>query len=492
VKRAWSRKNLWERAPRPVRAVCGLVAGRLPLGWLLGSRYRAWARLLAAADRWSAETARAYQLERLRELCQTAFHSPYYRRLFHQCGFQPGDLRAPEDLDQLPTLDAETVRSELRDLCTVDPETANVDYVTTGGTGGKPLGFYAPAGRSAAEFAHLVTGWMRVGYWPGMPVAVFRGRTTPPDRRGLRHEHDPLLRHHYYSTFHMTDRTMQRYLEHVGTLGPCFLHVYPSAIDELARAVRRGGVRPPENVLGILAESEIVYPEQRRVVEETFGCRYFSSYGMSEKVALAAECERSDCYHVWPTYGYCELLNQDGRRVTTPGEPGEIVATGFLNHVMPFIRYRTGDHALYAGERCPACGREQLLLRDVRGHRTQEALIARDGSRISWTALNMHDDTFQNVLRVQFVQDRPGEAELLLVPAPGFGDADRRRIGSRLARKLDGQVTVRLSLCDQTRLSARGKAIYVDQRILEAARVTAPDAAPRRCPTAPCAAAPRA
>jgi phenylacetate-CoA ligase len=328
-----------------------------------------------------------------------------------------------------------------------------------------PLKFYMSTDRSAIEYGFLTTSWGRVGYKTGMQLAVLRGRIVPPDRNGLRHEYDPILRYHYYSAFHMTDENMGRYLKHIATIGRCFLHVYPSSVAALAGFALCNEVRPPDNIRGIIAESEIVYPEQRKMVEHVFGCRHFSCYGHSEKLVLAAECEHCDDYHVWPTYGYFELLDDDSNLVTEPGCRGEIVGTGFMNKVMPFIRYRTGDYATYVGDHCEACGRQHAVIRDIRGHRTQESLVAHDGSEIPWVALNMHDDTFLHVRQFQFLQDTPGRAVLLVVATDGFGDEDGKRILQNLDRKLDGRVELAIETVDSIKLTARGKAIYVDQRI---------------------------
>jgi phenylacetate-CoA ligase len=350
-------------------------------------------------------------------------------------------------------------------MYTIAPTSAQVDYVSTGGTSGAPLQFYIGADRSSVEYAYLIASWQRAGYRPGVPLAVFRGRIVPPDASGLRHEYDRLLKHHYYSNFHMTDGQMQRYLGHVGDIGPCFLHVYPSAIEALARFVVRAGISAPRNIRGIIAESEIVYPEQRALAESVFGCRYFSSYGMTEKVVAAAECESSSHYHVWPTYGYFELLDESGAPVRTPGDRGEIVGTGYINSVVPFIRYRTGDYATYVAHRCEGCGREHPVIKDIRGHRVQESLVASDGALISWTSLNMHDDTFERVLRFQFVQVVPGKAHLKVIPGVGFGAADGERIQRNLGLKLDGRLEFVIETVDSIELSRTGKVIYVDQRV---------------------------
>jgi len=405
-------------------------------------------------------------LSGLRRIVALAFEkTTFYRKRLSAIGFDPRDLRRLNQMSQLPTIDRNIVRENLSAMCTRSPEARDIEYGSTAGTSGVPLRFYLNVDRSATEYSYLATSWTRAGYRLEMPLAVLRGRAIRPDRNGFRHEYDPILRHHYYSSFHMSDENMARYLEHIATIGPCFLHVYPSSVAALARFVRRTGMQVPKNIKGIIAESEIVYPEQRKMVEEVFGCRYFSCYGQSEKVVLAAGCEHSNDYHVWPTYGYFELLDEEGNPVTTPGQRGEIVGTGFINTVMPFIRYRTGDWATYVADRCDACGREHTLIRDIRGHRTQEMLVAADGSEISWTALNMHDDTFMHVRQFQFFQETPGQAVLRIVPAEGFGQEDAERIRRNLGRKLDTQLSFTIELTDNIPLTPRGKTTYVDQRI---------------------------
>jgi phenylacetate-CoA ligase len=461
-----TRRRLWESTPWPIRQVVGPGLRLLGPELLLGRRFRAWKAFADAAQHWPAVEAGTYQLEQLKSLCRLAYErTEYYRSAFAERGLTPDDIQSLDDVLRLPLIDRHVVRQYMEKMCTESLDSTGIEMVSTGGTGGEPLQFALPLNRSAVEYAYLVSSWQRCGFSLGHALAVLRGRVVRRSRQGLYHECDPLLRHHYYSSFHLSDENMARYLAHIGTLGPCCLHVYPSTVATLARFILRGGVEVPGNIKSIIAESEILSAEQRCMVEEVFGCRLFSCYGQSEKVVLAAACEKSDDYHVWPTYGYFELLDENGDRVTTPGQRGEIVGTSFINTVMPFIRYRTGDWATYVGDRCEACGREHMIIQDIRGHRTQEVLIARDGSEIPWTALNMHDDTFLRVRQFQFMQERPGHAVLRLAPADGFGEEDAHRIHRNLGRKLDGQLAFTIELVEEISTSARGKAIYVDQRI---------------------------
>lgn len=466
MKLAFSRKNLWKKTPLFLKtATKGLLRAVSP-EILLGAKFRNNLKFVEAAQWWPRQKAIDFQVASLRQICSLANKkSPFYQRMFADYNFNPDAITDPENITRLPCINRDTINANLLEMCTVLVESAHVDYTTTGGTSGVPLRFYIGADRSAQEFPYLLSSWGRVGYQLGMPLAVIRGRLVKVDRRGFYHEYDPILNSHYYSNFHMTDDQMERYVAHIKTLGPCFLHTFPSSAACLARFLRRKKIPPPSNIRCILAESENVYPEQREMVCSTFGCPYFSSYGHTEKLVAAAECEKSTHYHVWPTYGYFELVDDDGKAIKTPGQRGEIVGTGFINKVVPFIRYRTGDFATYVGEKCEKCGREHTVLSNIQGHNVQESLVAVDGSFIPWSAVNMHDDTFDHVLQYQMFQDTPGFGILKVVPSNMFCSQDEELILQNLGKKFADRFTFEIAVVKEISLSMSGKAIFVDQQI---------------------------
>ncbi len=465
VKKAFSKRNLWENTPRAVKSILGSLLGIAPPARWLGRRFRANSAFLREAQWWSAERSRQYQLDRLREMVALAYaNTAFYRRTFDNAGFHPKDLQSLDNLSQLPTIDKSVVAGNLQDMCTRGVDASDIDYVSTGGTSGTPLQFYINASRSSVEYAYLTVSWDRAGYTLGMPMAVLRGRIVKPNRDGLCHEYDPILRHHYYSNFHMTDDNMGRYLRHISSIGPCVLHAYPSSAHTLAQYVLAAKESAPANICAVLLESETVYPDQVQAMERAFGVRIFASYGHSEKCVLAAQCEHSSDYHVWPTYGYFELLDEDGAPVTTAGQEGEIVGTGFINSVVPFVRYRTGDHAVYVGEQCEACGRQHTVIRDIKGRWPQGGLIATDGSVVSMTALNVHDDTFRSVREYQFQQFIPGKATLCVIPSGALAKEEQQRIVASMNKRLQGQVVLSIEVRTELVKTAMGKRPRVIQK----------------------------
>jgi phenylacetate-CoA ligase len=472
MKRAISRKNLWERAPAPMKAVVGSALKLVPLPYLLGRSYREWYAFLRVAERWDTERAREYQFDQLRRILTLAYHkSPFYREQFRSVGFEPGDFKDLGDMERLPTIDKETIRANADRMLTVPVTQTSVDYVSTSGSGGVPLGFYMDSARSSVEFAHLSYSWGRIGYRPGDVVGVLRGQVVPLDRCGVHHRYDPLLRYHYFSSFHLMPEQMTRYVDMLHRIQPRFMHSYLSSLFLLCRFMHHSGLKFPVSIRGALLGSEPVYPFQRAFIEREFGLKLFSWYGHSEKLVLAAECEESSHYHVWPTYGYCEVLTRELRPAAI-GVHGEIVGTSFMNEVMPFIRYRTDDFATAEGLSCSACGRHQMLLSNIEGHRAQEFLVTnRTGVVIAWTALNMHDDTFDGIMRFQFRQRTAGVAELRMVPTPGRPAYNLERIRRHLDAKLNGLIEVKVTLCHEIPPLKSGKKPMVVQEIPDIDRI---------------------
>lgn len=459
-----SRKNLWDALPGPAKSMAGAVLSRFPLEYVLGNRFRATRTFLKGAQWWSADQYQVYQLGELRRMLQLVNSKcSYYRRLFREVGFDPVDFQQLSDLQHLPTIDKVCVRENLREMMTCSPERPGVDYVSTGGSTGTPFAFYAPASRSSIEYAYLTTGWERAGYALGDQMVVIRGRRVTGRNTGLLYERDQLLRQHFYSSFHMTEARTKDYLAHIALLGPCVLHAYPSSAATLAKVAIDNPNLVKGAIKAVLLESENLFEDQADVIKTAFGVTPYSSYGHSEKLVLATMCEESVDYHVWPTYGYCELLNDQGRVITTPGERGEIVGTGYINSVVPMIRYRTGDFATYGGESCPACGRNHMLLRDIDGRGRQGCLLGMDGSEISMTASldAIHDDSLRLVLEYQFLQDHPGEAQFLVRVRDGWSEAERQRVEKRVNNRLQGQVVIEVVVVNEVYRTPQGKLLRV-------------------------------
>jgi phenylacetate-CoA ligase len=250
---------------------------------------------------------------------------------------------------------------------------------------------------------------------------------------------------------------MPAYAEALRAHRPAFIEAFPSALFPLARWLAEHPLPEfTEGVRGVMLYSENVFDFQMRKFREVFHCPIVKHYGQSERVLMAASLPDDERYFFWPQYGWLELLDAKGRPVTTPGELGFVVGTGFDNQVMPFVRYRTGDLAILSpgGHEAlpgyPACER-------IEG-RLQEFLVCRDERLVSITTLGVgHFPELSAVEAIQYEQHCAGEVILKVVARPRLAPAQAEHIARAVRDKTQGGCDVRVEHVDHIPRTTRGK-----------------------------------
>jgi phenylacetate-CoA ligase len=449
-----------KRAPLPLRQLYGW-ARRLVVPHYLWThpefqRYTHW---LAETERWSRSKLEAMQLERLQQLLNHAYENvPYYRRIFDERCLKPADIRNLSDLPLLPVLTRKDVRANLQQLVAHNVSPDNLYYVMTGGTSGVPLGFYHEKDVSRPhEAAFMYRQWTWAGYRFCDRVALLRPYAfMHTARSGQPHFWDycAIDNSLLLSNYLMSQQTLPLYLDKLREFKPQFIQSFPSALYVIARYMldhHIGDLSPR----AIFTEFEQLYPAQRCLIEEAFGCPVLAGYGNSERTVDAVECLQRSGYHVGLEYGIVEITDEEGQ-LLPPGEAGLITSTGLDTHCMPFIRYQTGDMGRWQVEPC-ACGRELPLLTDIVGRWQHEVVVTRDERYIPITTLNTHNDAFDHVEEYQYYQEKPGELVLKIVPLPTYTEADTGRIQQALLTKLHGAMQIQVVFVPQIPRTRRGK-----------------------------------
>jgi phenylacetate-CoA ligase len=311
----------------------------------------------------------------------------------------------------------------------------------------------------------MTTQWNRVGYKFGDKCIVLRGNVVESAAKGKFWEYDPVNKNLILSSYHLTDENMPKYIKKIREFKPDFIQAYPSAITILARYMKEHNIEPFSSVKAILCGSENLYSWQRELLEEVFRCRVYSWYGHSEMAVLAGECEKSTFYHIFPEYGFVELIGKDGKPVTAEDEMGEIVATGLNNFICPLIRYRTMDLAVPTNTKCE-CGRNYPLLKKVEG-RLQELVVTKDKRLVTLTALifAQHFEAFSKVKEMQLVQEREGVLTVKIVKTAQYLDSDEHEILSKMQRAVGSGLDVNFEYVDHIPRTQSGKYRFLIQKL---------------------------
>ena len=458
-------RGLYETSPALIRNVGGTIAGSLPPNLRYGREFAAMSRRASALDVTSAVEVNVLLLSEVQRVWNTAVQRvPHYRGLVAK-GEAPREIKHLKDLENIPLLTKENVRSVGALL--YDPAQAPGSYreVTTGGTSGKPLALRVTHDASAREWALMLDSWSRVGFRSRSRRAVLRGARIRGREHGVRIERDPANRALLLSGFDVSPQDLASYVEAIRRYRADFLHAYPSTAWILAKHLALSGDARSLELRAVLLGSETIYPDQRALIEDVFGCRVYSWYGHTEKCAFASECETEHAYHPHPLYGFVELVDESGTPVTQPGKRGRIVATGFLNAATILVRYVTDDEAEWTDEPC-SCGRPGWRLKNVAGHRTQEYLVSSAGTLIPMTFLHgIHSEAFAAVSEFQFYQDTPALVEYRYIPGPAWSEQRLMDIQRELTLRLHGQVQVRTVEVSAIPRTESGKYRFVDQRL---------------------------
>jgi phenylacetate-coenzyme A ligase PaaK-like adenylate-forming protein len=145
-------------------------------------------------------------------------------------------------------------------------------------------------------------------------------------------------------------------------LAPTIIATYPSAAVLLAQERMAG--RLDIALREVWTGGETLSPAMRRFVQQAFNCPLANSYGASEFLSLASECDRGGL-HLNSDWAILEPVDAHGRAVP-PGEPGTTtLLTNLANHQQPLIRYDLGDRVTLRPDPC-TCG-SHLPLIDVEG-----------------------------------------------------------------------------------------------------------------------------
>ena len=386
-------------------------------------------------------------------------HVPFYKKFYDKHGINITSIKSISDIDKLPFIDKQTLLKHTDEMIADDIDKANLMYITTSGSTGNPVGFYQPQEMTMIEWAYTLHIWGRVGYNPESSRLVLRGKKIR-NQENCNWNYDPLRRELSCNNFDLNDDNIELYISLIEKYKPEFIHGYMSAILVIAKYIDLHKVKLTHKFKAILATSENIISEQRDYVEKIFDTRVFSFYGHSERLIIAGECETSHEYHVEPSYGYCEIINNSGKKSSS----GEIVATGFLNYAMPLIRYRTGDIAVESDNKCN-CHRKYNLIKEVTGRWHQDMLINSDGAYVSLTALNIHSNELDKIKRYKIIQDKEGIVTMNILPIEAISQDDIKNIKATFEEKTRQKILFNIKIVDKIPLPKNGKYRIIEQNI---------------------------
>lgn len=424
-------KHHYEEIPTPILNMIGAVGNQFGDGLRYGKSFSKVYEELRKTEFFSEEELDNIVKEKLIEQIKYAYkYVPYYRENYNENDVKTMDSLS--DIERFPFIDKEIVKSNEDQFISDKFKKSELIQKKTSGSTGMPLAIYMNKDTTLKEWAFVVHIWERIGFTSKSSRILMR--EIEDKNKGICY-FDGLKNELRIDISNMTPENMEIYCKAIERYKPDYIHGYPSATLQLCKFIEKRGIK--HQFKGVLPSSEGMSKEEVNYIKRVLNCPCLSFYGHTERLVMAGQCECSECYHVEPLYGYCELIDKNGEVIREEGKTGEIVATGFCNTGMPLIRYKTGDLAEWSLKKC-SCGRNYKLLKKLEG-RTTEYLVDCNNNKISLTAFR-YSFYEQHVNSFQFYQDEPGKVFVRIIPEEDFTELDKRNILKTLEEDCDSQI----------------------------------------------------
>ncbi len=349
----------------------------------------------------TAEQLQELQLRRFKKLLIHAdTHVEYYRDLFKAVGFVPQDFTNFEQLDVIPILTKDLIRDNFELLKADNFSKWQPRPTQTGGSTGKPLMTYKDRRSHSYLTANNLRAWYSSGYRIGDKLMTLAHGSLLPKRGSLKNQIYFMLQNSVLmKCYHMDDETIRSTLDIINKSSAQYIFGYSSAISLLAAYANKNKIPVKKGLKSIFTTSDMLYPHQRKLVQEVFQVEVTDIYGCPEGGLISFECGEHNGYHLNVESAYVEISaqNKDGL--------GKIISTPLFSYAFPMIRYDTGDVGVITTEKC-SCGRELPRISEL-GGRVRDFIILRDGRHIHGAFFNHLDILYESnwINEYQVVQE---------------------------------------------------------------------------------------
>ncbi|WP_297906223.1 phenylacetate--CoA ligase family protein [uncultured Parabacteroides sp.] len=399
-----------------------------------------------------AEIIRYKEAETYKILDYAYRHCPYYKSSFLQAGVTPADFKTMEDLLKFPVLTKEDVRTYWMGMISdeANPKTM-IRYHTSGSTG-KALDFYWTKDSLAWYWATVWRGRKRCGIEKGDLHLNFTGKLVVPfsQQSPPYWRYNAFLHQYMLNMQHITIEKVPVIVKFINETDLRFMVGYSSIIYSFTQLVEELGLTIDRVPSFMFPSGEILYDYQRKQILRVFpGIQIMEHYGFSENAACASKCLKGH-YHEDYEMGHLELIDIIH---SNKEDVGQLVATGFKNMGMPFIRYEIGDIATFSKEKC-YCGLQSQVIAAIEG-RNGDYVITPEGTKIMRFSYLFKDT--RNIKECQVVQRKIGEVTLRIVRRDGYTKTTESTIIELAHSMISPTILVNFEYVDEIERTKAGK-----------------------------------
>jgi phenylacetate-CoA ligase len=253
----------------------------------------------------------------------------------------------------------------------------------------------------------------------------------------------------------LSEQTLEEYIAILRSFQPKIINAYASAIYVIAQYMEKKGITDI-HPKAVLTSCETLFPYQRKIIEQTFGCKVYDYYSGRDTTFHAGECAEHTGYHMAIENAIVEFI-KNNEPVST-GEIGKMIITDLENYAMPFIRYEIGDLGQLSNEKC-SCGRTLPLLKEIAG-RIRDVIVTKEGKYLTGAFIStlFYDNKglTKGIQQYQFIQKTKDHAILKIVKGEDFSEVELNKIIQKINEQC-GDMRIEIEFVDMILPTRSGK-----------------------------------
>lgn len=264
-------------------------------------------------------------------------NNPFYREF--------AEIKEFSNWNDLPVMTKKDLQKPLKERLSKDYNLNNVFMNKTSGSSGDPFIF------TKDKYCHAIT-WSSYFYRFGEHGINFnssyqaRFYGIPLDFVGYRKERlkDFLSKRYRFPIFDLSDSFLEEVLKKFKNSKFDYINGYTSSIVQFAKFLQQKNIVLKEicpTLKSCFVTSEMLFENDRKLLEKQFGIPIFNEYGASELDLIAFENSKGE-WQVNSETLFVEILDENNQPVPH-GQEGRVVITSLYNKAHPFIRYEIGD-----------------------------------------------------------------------------------------------------------------------------------------------------
>lgn len=421
-------------------------------------------KILDYGDQANAQELAIFRQNAFVDLIKHAYTTvPYYHDLFRRRGLKPGDFSTISDIQKIPILTKDDIRSAGEKLRSTVSKPGDYLVSGTGGTTGEPLKILVDRHARALATYSFIRGQMWMGWKPGMPnIKLFGGSLGFPTKTNFRIKvRDFALGIIPLPAYELSRKNISDYLEVIDKNSPCVITGYASALYNLALFAEEVNYLP-HDITALFATAEYLPDQWREKITHVFNAPVKCYYGCGEINSLGYQLEQNGPYVIPDEHVIIESgeVQQDAR-ITCDNS---LLITSLFNYTQPLIRYQVGDvgEVHSPGTLHPT----RSTITNLIG-RTSDMLVRRDGTMISpyiGQAIISHAEI--NVKKFQFIQTDFDTIEFLYDPFEyDISLQQKNELEEKFKENISEDITIKYIKTDQFILSKNNKMRIVISKV---------------------------